>query len=107
MKKEQKFKIGQKVTYKFKYECNSYERKEKYKFGGFCRGGREAIIEEYGSWSEDNNCWIVKVELIDKSLSSFDEYDYHMLESEFKEWNVNDIPFSTTTKSKNKINFSY
>ena len=65
MKKEQKFKIGQKVTYKFQHECPS----GRHKFGGNCRGGRKAIIEEYGSWNEDNNCWIVKVELIDKAVT--------------------------------------
>jgi hypothetical protein len=70
--KPQRFKVGDKVTYKSKDECDGY------KYGGIDNDGYVGTIRKYVSYNSDENCYLIAV--------SSREGEYNMLESEFREY---------------------
>ena len=76
---KKRFKVGDKLTYKFK--------NGKYYLGGGCQGGFVGKIREYQGYIQEKKCWQIIVE----TRSGF---DYSMLESEFLEYDLleNDGP---------------
>ena len=81
MKKEKKFKVGNKVTYKSKKDCTSDGGgKGNYYHGGDDHGGFVGEIRYYYDYNKDMGCWKIKVTTKEKG------YNYTMLESEFLEY---------------------
>ena len=74
--KEQRFKIGAKVTYKNKNDCPN----NRYYYNGENQGGYVGTIKEYREFIEKHDCYRISV-----TRSSAD-YTYNMLESEFIEY---------------------
>jgi len=74
--KEQKFKIGDKVTYKNKNDCPN----NKYRYNGENQGGYVGTIKEYGEFIEEHDCYRISV------TQKSSDYLYNMLESEFIEY---------------------
>lgn len=70
--KPQRFKVGDRVTYKSKDECHGY------KYGGIDNDGYVGTIRKYGAYNSDENCYLMAV--------SSREGEYNMLESEFREY---------------------
>lgn len=80
---ERKFKVGDKLTYKFKKDLtHNY-----YHFGGGCQGGFVGKIREYQGYIQEKKCWQIIVE-------TRSGIDYSMIESEFLEYDLleNDSP---------------
>jgi len=78
-----RWKVGDKVTYKSIRECGG-----RYKFGGDNQEGFVGEIKKYLKYDFSKKCWEIKVQ------QKYIDYNYTMLESEFKEWdNPKDIPF--------------
>jgi hypothetical protein len=75
--KEQKFKIGDKVTYKNKNDCPG----EKYCYGGENQEGYVGTIIQYIEFIEEYDCYKIIV-----TQRSSDAYRFEMLESEFVEY---------------------
>lgn len=72
--KKQRFKVGDKVTYKSKDEFGG-----SYCHGGSNQGGYVGTIKSYGSYYSTKNCYTITV-------STKDGGEYAMLESEFYEY---------------------
>lgn len=79
--KPQRFKVGDKVTYKAKSECNGYRH------GGTDHSGYEGTITSYGSYYSEKECYGIQV--------TSREGTYSMIESEFHEYDG-----STPVKAK-------
>jgi len=80
-KNEQRFKIGDNVTYKNKKDCISDGgTKGFYYIGGVDQGGFVGEIRKYYSYNKKMDCWKILVTIKDKG------YTYTMLESEFLEY---------------------
>ena len=71
--KEKRFKVGDKVTYKSKKDCNGYY------YCGDEHDGHVGIIKDYIFYNEDAQCWKIEV-------STKNSWGYAMLESEFLEY---------------------
>ena len=76
--KEQRFQVGDKVTYKDKNKLPN----EEYCYGGENQKGYVGTITSYELFIEEHNCYRIEV-----STNITDEY-YSMLESEFEEYDV-------------------
>jgi len=72
--KPQRFKVGDKVTYRFRSDCKD----NYYRWGGDDHGGYVGTIKSYDSYQPDYNCYGIKV--------TSREGEYTMLESEFYEY---------------------
>jgi hypothetical protein len=72
--KAKRFKIGDKVTYRFRSDCKD----NYYRWGGDDHGGYVGTIKSYDSYQPDYNCYGIKV--------TSREGEYTMLESEFYEY---------------------
>jgi len=75
MVEEKRFKVGDKLTYKF----IKYLPDGKYCDGGSCQGGFIGKIKEYRRYSNQRKCWSILVE-------SRDSFHLSMLEDEFIEY---------------------
>lgn len=71
--KKQRFKVGDKVTYKSKDECGG-----RYSHGGTDQGGYVGRIESYGPYNPTKQCYNITV-------STKEGGTYNMIESEFYE----------------------
>jgi len=77
---ERKFKVGDKLTYKFKKDLtHNY-----YHFGGGCQGGFVGKIREYQGYIQEKKCWEIIVETVNEPYALC----YNMLESEFLEYDT-------------------
>jgi hypothetical protein len=74
--KEQRFKIGDKVTYKNKNDCPN----NTYCYGGENQEGYVGTITHYIEFIEEHDCYKIEV------TQSSDEFTFTMLESEFIEY---------------------
>jgi len=72
--KAKRFKVGDKVTYRFRSDCKD----NYYRWGGDDHGGYVGTIKSYDSYQPDYNCYGIKV--------TSREGEYTMLESEFYEY---------------------
>jgi hypothetical protein len=72
--KAKRFKVGDKVTYRFRSDCKD----NYYRWGGDDHGGYVGTIKSYDSYQPDYNCYGIKV--------TSREGEYTMLESEFHEY---------------------
>lgn len=72
--KKQKFKIGERVTYKSTEDCG-----DGYCYGGINQDGYVGTIKSYGGYNSTRNCYIIIV-------STKEGGEYSMLESEFYEY---------------------
>jgi hypothetical protein len=72
--KAKRFKVGDKVTYRFRSDCKD----NYYRWGGDDHGGYVGTIKSYDSYEPDYNCYGIKV--------TSREGEYTMLESEFYEY---------------------
>lgn len=84
MKREPRFKIGDKVTYKKFKECRKSNGVDYgYYFGGIDHGGFVGeIINNEGYYNEEKNCYQISVSTKISSAT------FVMLESEFEEYDV-------------------
>ncbi len=73
--KEQRFKVGDTVTY-----IKRPDTQFGYRYGGECQGGGKGIIKEYYHWMPEADCWSIKV-TVPGTI-----HTYKMLESEFREY---------------------
>jgi hypothetical protein len=85
---EQKFKVGDSVTYLSKKEAAALktrdDRKQTYYYGGSDFGGSIGIISNYYQYNEGAKCWKIYVSTPDGS-------SYGMLECEFLEYSNSPI----------------
>ena len=72
--KAKRFKVGDKVTYRFRSDCKD----NYYRWGGDDHGGYVGTIKSYDSYQPDYNCYGIQV--------TSREGNYTMLESEFHEY---------------------
>ena len=72
--KAKRFKVGDKVTYRFRSDCKD----NYYRWGGDDHGGYVGTIKSYNSYQPDYNCYRINV--------TCREGEYTMLESEFHEY---------------------
>ena len=86
---EQKFKVGDSVTYLSKKEAAALktrgDRKQSYYYGGLDLGGTVGIIRNYYQYNEGTKCWKIEVSTHDGGSS------YSMLECEFLEYSNSPI----------------
>lgn len=82
----QRFKIGDTVTYKSKEECGGYNH------GGEDQKGFKGRIVNYGRFNAEKNCFTIGV-------TSNENFDYNMLESEFYEYDQIPLPQEPTSKT--------
>ena len=82
-KPPRRFKVGDKVTYKSRAECNG-----SYNYGGEDQTGFVGIVESEMSYESDKGCYGLRV------TTKGGDYCYNMLESEFHEY---DFGFKNTT----------
>jgi hypothetical protein len=73
--KEQKFNVGDYITYKSREDCGSY-----YYYGGEDMGGHVGRILKYRAFNEEVDCYEIDV-------ANRNGY-YAMLESEFEEYDT-------------------
>jgi len=99
MKKEQRFKVGETVTFRNRNDLP----KKSYHYGGGECGGTKGVITRYISFAEFVEEWSMTVKFIGRSG---DTISYNMLESEFVEYDSKCAAFSLKNKI-NKINFNY
>ena len=77
--KEQRFKFGDKVTYKSKYDSINKSGEVGYYLGGSDQGGYVGRILSYYEYNNAKKCWEIDV-------TSRDSGSYIMLESDFLEY---------------------
>jgi hypothetical protein len=84
---EQKFKVGDKVTFLSQSESSKLKLREdsliKYYHGGMENGGQITQILNYSNFNKKANCWEI---IVQGGISN-----YHMLECEFLEYSKSDI----------------
>jgi len=84
---EQKFKVGDKVTFLSQYESSKLKLREdsliKYYYGGMESGGQITQILNYSNFNKKANYWEI---IVQGGISN-----YHMLECEFLEYSKSDI----------------
>lgn len=81
--KEQKFKVGQKVTFKYKRDCySSHGDKGYYGHGGVCQGGRVGRIVSYNNYNSKHAQHSICVSF----NRARQEEHYNMYENEFIEY---------------------
>ena len=80
-KPPRRFKVGDKVTYKSRAECNG-----SYNYGGEDQTGFIGIVESEMSYESDKGCYGLRVSTKDG------DFCYNMLESEFYEYDSGYIP---------------
>ena len=92
--KPQRFKVGDKVTYRFRSDCKD----NYYRWGGDDHGGYVGTIKSYDSYEPDYNCYGIKV--------TSREGEYTMLESEFYEYDgtyLGNVTLGTYTGSSLRV----
>jgi hypothetical protein len=92
--KPQRFKVGDKVTYRFRSDCKD----NYYRWGGDDHGGYVGTIKSYDSYQPDYNCYGIKV--------TSREGEYTMLESEFYEYDgtySGNVTLGTSTGSNLRV----
>ena len=77
--KEQRFKVGDKVTYKSKKDCIRYDGTKGYYHGGENQGGFVGEIDVYCHYIKKMGCYHILVRCKSGNL-------YNMIESEFLEY---------------------
>ena len=86
MEKEQRFKVGDSVTYLSMAESAALKLRDdsykKYRYGGEDRGGIIGQVLKYHEYNEEAKCWKIEVSRDGESWSN----SYNMLECEFKEY---------------------
>jgi hypothetical protein len=78
-KQPKRYSIGERITFKSKESLPG----KRYTFGGDCHHNYSAIVAEYICYDVD--CYKIRVSFIHKAGN---QGNYHMLESEFKEWDM-------------------
>ena len=92
--KNKRFKVGDKVTYRFRSDCKD----NYYRWGGDDHGGYVGTIKSYDSYEPDYNCYGIKV--------TSREGEYTMLESEFYEYDgtyLGNVTLGTYTGSSLRV----
>jgi hypothetical protein len=92
--KAKRFKVGDKVTYRFRSDCKD----NYYRWGGDDHGGYVGTIKSYDSYEPDYNCYGIKV--------TSREGEYTMLESEFYEYDgtyLGNVTLGTFTGSSLRV----
>jgi hypothetical protein len=83
-KPPRRFKVGDKVTYKSRAECNG-----SYNYGGEDQTGFVGIVESEMSYESDKGCYGLRV------TTKGGDYCYNMLESEFHEYDFGYVPITS------------
>jgi len=78
---EERFKVGDKVTYKSKKDCTfNSGKKGLYYYNGEEQDGYVGTIKRYVNYIKEKDCWVIDV--------TVDGGEYAMLECEFLEYDM-------------------
>lgn len=94
MGREPVFKVGDKVTYKYKEHLPDGQ----YCYGGNCQGGFVGIVREVHSFQSKRQCFSIEV-------STKNGHSFTMLESEFVEYDTKPDSASDILKLGDKVTF--